>query len=650
MKKNISKKIIKNTITIVIVLALILVSVMAVSMKTLTDNIMEDILPSTIKTTSQSIEGNIHMLADRIFMIGDNEVITRRSSSLMDKEIVLNKAQTGIEFVWLGIYDASGKLSVGNDNCPASIEDKTMFPLLKETQNLVIDDVTSSDGDLEFAIGMPILSGEELLYYLVGSYKYDVLNDVLSNINLSANGTAYITDASGNIMGTRDTELVKEHAGLAEITGINGIVEKVSSGEIGVTAMKSNYVGYAPINGTRWYLTIIVPRGDFMGPANISILISILITGILIALAIMITLRFSARIQTSLKSVTGRIGLLAKGDLKTPTEIIHTEDETEVLSVALNNTISNINGYISELSDILEDMCGGNFKLEVSDDFDGDFIIMKESLNKIIDSLNNIFKAIKKSSDEVLQTAGTVSDSAGQVHNGSTEQSNSLNVLSDETSAIEQNIQEVNENTDQVSSLVETAKKSIGAGNENMANLLHAMDEINRNSIEITKINELLEAISNRTNLLALNASIEAAQAGTAGTGFAVVADEVRKLAEQSADSSKRTADMISNSLQAVEQGTTYAKKAASSFHDIEEVSSRISVITGQLAESVAVQKQSLSNISGQINQIRDFAQQNLDASYESTTASQKLNTQAQNLRQISDNFKLREDERYEKN
>ena len=93
MKKNISKKIIKNTITIVIVLAVILVFVMSISMKNLTDNIMEDILPSTIKTTSQSIEGNMHMPADRIYMIGDNEVITQRSSSLMDKEIVIDKAQ-----------------------------------------------------------------------------------------------------------------------------------------------------------------------------------------------------------------------------------------------------------------------------------------------------------------------------------------------------------------------------------------------------------------------------------------------------------------------------------------------------------------------------------------------------------------------------
>ena len=68
-----------------------------------------------------------------------------------------------------------------------------MFPLLRETQNLVIDDVASTDGALELAVGTPILADKDLLYYLVGSYKYDVLNDVISNINLSAGSTAYIT-------------------------------------------------------------------------------------------------------------------------------------------------------------------------------------------------------------------------------------------------------------------------------------------------------------------------------------------------------------------------------------------------------------------------------------------------------------------------
>lgn len=648
MKRSINKKIVMNTISIVIVLAVILVAVMASFMQVLTKEILTEMLPSTIKTASQSIEGNMHMLADRIFMLGDNDILTAQDSTEDEKRSVLEKAQSGIEFLWLGLYNEDGSFYLGDESCPSSITDRTMFPMLEETQNLVVDDVVSTSEGLELTVGTPIMAGGDLLYYFAGSYKYDVLNDVLSNINLSANGKAFIVNREGKIMGSRDTGLVGQDAHLQDHVEIDGLTEKVTSGETGTVIMKSSrkeyYVGYAPINGTRWYLAVVVPEADFMGPANTSILFSTVITAALLLIAGILTLRFSSRIQKSLTSVTGRIGLLAQGDLKTPTEVIQTKDETEVLSHALSDTVDSINGYISELSDILENMSGGNFQVEVKGRFDGDFVVMKESLNKIIDSLNRMLKSVKQSSREVLSTANIVSQGAQQVHDGSTEQSNSLSVLSDETAAIEQNILEVDENTRTVEELMDTVKESMDIGGEYTKNLLQAMEDINRNSMEITKINKFLEDISFQTNILALNASVEAARAGSAGGGFAIVADEVRNLAAQSAESSQRTSGMITSSLKAIEQGTQCAQKVADSFKGIEEISKKISAITKQLADRVNIQKQSLGNITSQITQIKDFAEQNLNASREGAAASQTLNSQAQKLQDVSEQFKLREE------
>ncbi len=648
MKKSINKKIVANTTAIVVVLALILVIVMAMSMKVLTREIMADVLPSTTKMASQSIEANIHMLADRIFMISDQVAIRNPESTMDEKEEAINAAQSGIEFLWLGLYRGDGALYLGDNSCPSSIADRELYSMLEETQNLSIDDVGAADGELELAIGIPVMSGEELLYYLVGSYKYDVLNDVLSNINLSANGEAYIVNWEGRIIGSQNTELIRAGEGLEAATGFEGIEKRVTSKETGVAAMgrsvDSAYISYSPINGTRWSLAIIVPQKDFMGPANAGILLSLVITGILLVLAGIYTMRFSSRIQRSLKGVTDRIGLLAKGDLTTATEVIKTSDETEVLSEALRNTVDSINGYISELSHILENMSAGNFQVDVQGDFEGDFVVMKESLNKIINALNAMLKSIKNASEEVLLTAETVSESAQQVHHGSTEQSESLNVLSQETTAIEQNILHVDENTRNVGSLMETVQGHMETGDDNMKNLLHAMEEINRNSMEITKINKFLEDISFQTNILSLNASIEAARAGEAGSGFAIVAEEVGNLAAQSAESSKRTSSMIDSSLEAVKRGMEYARKVAESFQDIGEIADQIAGISEQLSENVTVQKHSLGNMAGQITQIRDVAQQNLNASFESTTASQKLNRQAQDLKEISGRFRLREE------
>ncbi len=648
MKKSINKKIVANTTAIVIVLAVILVIVMALSMKVLTRNIMTDVLPSTTKMASQSIEANIHMLADRIFMISDRVAIKNPDSTKKEKEEALEEARSGIEFLWLGLYLGDGTLYLGDENCPASIADRQLYSMLEETQNLTIDDVDSDDGELELAIGIPVMAGEDLLYYLVGSYKYDVLNDVLSNINLSANGEAYIVNWEGRIMGSRNTELITSKEELQKATGFEGITEKVISKETGVTTMgkstDSSYISYAPINGTRWYLAVIVPQKDFMGPANTGILLSITITGILLVLAGIFTMRFSSKIQRSLKGVTERIGLLAQGDLTTPTEVIKTNDETEVLSNALSDTVDSINGYISELSHILENMSGGNFQVDVRGDFEGDFVVMKESLNKIINAMNQMLKSFRNASEEVLMMSEDMSESAQQVHHGSTEQSESLNVLSQEATAIEQNILHVDENTRNVGDLMAVVQKHMETGGDNMKNLLCAMEEINRNSTEITKINKFLEDISFQTNILSLNASIEAARAGTAGKGFAIVAEEVGNLAAQSAKSSKRTSSITNHSMEAVKRGTEYAKKVADSFHDIGEIADQIAGISEQLSENVSVQKHSLSNIAGQITQIRDVAQQNLNASYEGATASQKLNRQAQELKEISGRFRLREE------
>ncbi len=648
-KRSISGRILFNTDLMMICLAVVFVVLMTRSMKSLTDSVLSDVLPSMTKTASQNLEGNLHMLSDRIFMIGENEAITDPGGSQEGKLSVLENAQSGIEFAWLGLYNAEGSLYLGDEKCPASLKERKLFPLLQETQNMVIDDIFENGDVLELAVGLPIFNTKgELNYYLVGSYNYDILNDVLSSINISANGEAFIVNADGRIMGHRNTDLVREQTDMAEYVGTDVIENKVVSGETGIMAYEykkdTELISYVPINGTDWYLAIIVPRSDFMGPANDSILLGIYITLGILLVAGIYTVAYASRIKNSLKGVTNRIELLANGDLKTPTKISRAKDETQVLSASLSNTVDSINGYISELSKILSSISEGDFDVSVEGEFHGDFVIMKESLNSIIVSLSQMLMSVQHSSKEVLETAGIVSESAVQVHTGSSEQSSSLMVLTEETKAIEGNISEVDNNTRMAGELMAKAKASMDAGDANMKNLLKAMEDINNNSLEITKVNRILETIAAQTNMLALNASVEASRAGEFGKGFAVVASEVRELAAQSTDSAKHASEVINSSLKAIENGVIYAKQAAESFDDINEVTSKMTDITKRLEESVSVQKESLANMSDQIAQISNVAQRNLDSSYESTTASQKLHKQAEGLQNISGQFRLRRD------
>lgn len=654
-KRSISGRILLNTLVMMACLAAAFVVLMTRSMKSLTDSVLSDVLPSMTKTASQNLEGSLHMLSDRIFMIGENEAVTDVGTSAgigssdEEKLEVLRNAQSGIEFAWLGLYSAEGDLYLGDGNCPQSLQERKLFPLLKETQNLVIDDIYENGDVLELAVGLPILNADGALsYYLVGAYNYDILSDVLSSINISANGEAFIVNGQGCIMGHRNTDLVRGQSDMGEYVGTEEIEQKVVSGETGVIAygqgQDTELISYVPISGTNWYLAIIVPRDDFMGPANDSIMLGIYITAGLLLVAGLGTITYAARIKNSLKGVTKRIELLANGDLKTPTQIIHTKDETQVLSTSLSNTVESINGYISELSKILSSISEGDFDVSVEGEFYGDFIIMKESLNRIIVSLSQMLVSVQDSSREVLETAGIVSESAVQVHTGSSEQSDSLLVLTEETKAIEENISEVDNNTRAAGELMAQARDSRDAGDASMKNLLAAMEDINSNSLEITKVNRILENIASQTNMLALNASVEASRAGEFGKGLAVVASEVRELAALSTESAKHASEVISNSLKAIENGVAYAKQAAESFDRISDVTNRMTDITERLGESVSIQKGSLENMAEQIAQISNVAQQNLNASYESTTASQKLHKQAEGLQNISGQFRLRRD------
>lgn len=646
-KRSISGKILITTIFIVMLLALVLVSLMSRSMTSLTGTILSNVLPSMTKTAAQSVEGNIHVLADRIIMISENGDIANAESPMEQKRAAIENATSGIEFIWLGLYDAEGKFIVGAETSPQSVQERKIFSLMQETQNVVIDDVDVSEGQPELAVGKPVTDKDgQLLYYLVGCYRYEVLNDVLNSINISANGEAFIVNADGRVMGNRDTQLIQDQVDLAEYTGSDNLETKVVSGETGVMELKNGkgtkQVSYVPINGTNWYLAIIVPSSDFMGPARDSITVGIIMTAVMLVLAVLIIVGFSSKIRKSLKTVTSRIELLEKGDLKTPTDIVQTKDETQVLSVALNNTISGINGYISQLSKVLSSISEGNFDVFIEEEFQGDFIEIRDALDKIIVSLNDMLRSVQESSAEVLTTAKTVSESAAMVHNGSTEQSSSLMVLTEETKAIGENIRDVSDNTIRAGELMQKAKDSLSVGDENMRNLQKAMENIHENSVELNKINKLLEDIAQQTNILALNASVEASRAGEMGKGFAVVASEVRSLAAQSTEFAHNASEVINNSQSAIQYGVQYAKQAAESFEDIETISNEISEITKCLGEAVSVQKDSLETMTEQIGQINNFAQKNLDASFESTTASQRLNQQAQELQGVSGRFQLR--------
>lgn len=650
--KGIRQKIILNTLIVTIIISAVTTIVLSISAMSLTNVTLEETLVPFAKTASKSIESNLHIMADRIFMIGENRELSSEEATITEKQQVLDKATSGIEFVWLALYTKEGKLYTGKGNSPSDISGDKLFQMMQETNNLVVGDTYAGEDGLEVSVGMPIVTEKENTYYLVGSYKYDMLDDVISSIHIGYSGHAFVMNESGQVMAYPDKEFIRQGENIYSLYKDNSklltVFDTMKTGRIGSASVsldgEDTLVVYAPVRGVNWYLAIITPKSDFTGVVNTAIMVNIGTTLTLTLLAIWFIARSAGKISKSLGNVTERIQKLAEGDLTSPVEVMMTNDEAQTLSNSLKDTVERVSGYILQLQNALEQLSAGNLDVSVSNQFAGDFVVMKDSIHSITDFLNQLIHDLQRSAEALNHAAQRVSQSALLMNDSSGHQSSSIDRLLEETDSIARDINIVDEHARTARELMEQSMERLSMGDEHMENTLQSMKNISHNASEITKIAKFLEEIAFQTNLLALNASVEAAHAGEAGKGFAVVANEIRNLAEKSADSSKRTAEMIEHSQKAIEEGSKYANLTASFLNELTSMSRQTYEITEDLARLVGNEKSSLENASLDITRISQLARQNLESSSDVASLSGDLAQQAQSLEEMSGRFRLRSD------
>jgi methyl-accepting chemotaxis protein len=314
------------------------------------------------------------------------------------------------------------------------------------------------------------------------------------------------------------------------------------------------------------------------------------------------------------------------------------------LSIALSIFISRIiSKPIKKLVDDANKIADGELDITIQINTKDEVGVLAQAFARMTDNLNDIMSNINEAAAQVASGSKQISDSSLALSQGATEQASSVEELTASLEEISVQTNQNAKNADEANLHAEQVRNNAIQGNEQMKEMLNAMDEINNSSSNISKIIKVIDEIAFQTNILALNAAVEAARAGQHGKGFAVVAEEVRNLAARSANAAKETTDMIEGSIKKTDGGTKTARKTAEALNMIVDGVSKVAGLVGDIATASKEQASQIAQVNQGIMQVSTVVQTNSATSEETAAASEELASQADLLNDQVSRFKLRE-------
>ena len=308
----------------------------------------------------------------------------------------------------------------------------------------------------------------------------------------------------------------------------------------------------------------------------------------------------------------------------------------------VNDTLDAVLKPITEASDCLKEMANGNLNVLVKGDYQGDHSIIKDALNGTIDATNEILGQVSVAVEQVSAGSREIATSSQALSQGATESASAVEEISASMQEMGSQTNQNAENATQANQLAVMARDKAEKGNQQMAQMVKAMGDINQSANNISKIIKVIDEIAFQTNLLALNAAVEAARAGKHGKGFTVVAEEVRNLAQRSAKAAKETTEMIEDSIKRTEVGTTIAENTSKALEEIQDGATKVADLISEIAAASKEQAQGIGQINNGLSQVDQVTQQNTASAEEMASAGEELSSQSLQLKQMLAKFQLR--------
>ncbi len=616
---------------------------------------IEKTLTETTELAASTAQNMISTYTLTIAEIASNPTLYDPKTSLEQKQEFIQSKVEAYYMRFGGMADAEGYDAVHD----VDISGEPFFQEAVNGANYMSSPYVVGD-DMFLVVSAPVKEGDTVhgvLYFQCDTY---ILQSIVEEIQIGEEGESYILDKNGVTIACGDKQAVVEQENIIKEAASNprnrdlqtlaAVEKKMIAGESGIAFYSyeedhsNNIQGYTPIPGTDgWSVAVTMDEDEFMHDAYVGNRKQIAAAVVLCIVVILISTVLSLSIARPIVRCAERLRGLAEGDLKSPVPEVRSKDEVHILAESIASLIENFRSIVNEVGTVLGAIANGDLTKEaVNADYPGDFGDLQNYLRIINEKLNSTLGGIVEAAVHGSSGAGQMASSSSMLSQGAVEQSSAVEQLSVTMSDMERDAEKTDGSVMGAKEAVDYAGAQLQESGRYIESLNQAMNLIMTSTNEISHIIDTIEDIALQTNILALNASVEATRAGAAGKGFAVVAGEIRELAAKSDEAAKATMELIKGSIEAADGGNEVVEKVTESVTNVVTKSVRIGEQMSVVSEAIQRQTGAIGQVSEALSQISNVVQSNTAAAEESAVTSRELSEQAARLQQLVSGFSLR--------
>ncbi|TVY09494.1 methyl-accepting chemotaxis protein [Paenibacillus cremeus] len=532
------------------------------------------------------------------------------------KELAIAFAKANSEFSGMAFsLDLIGKNAFSSaSSARIDISTRPYLKLIAEGKS-AIGDPNPSPSDpskLIISLAAPLMKDGKPFGFYAAGYEISAATKSVSTAKIGQSGYAILLDSKGMIVSHPDTSLVMKKTiydlGIPEVIRAFESAKKGESSSYSYIYQGVKKIGYASTTKNGFVIQMSVPEAEILEPITKMQQTTLITALIVILVSLAVTYVFARSIARPIVYITDVVKELSDGDFR-PRLQVQSKDELGALA---------------------------------------------RHMNEMLESLTATIEQVSAASISVASSSQQITASTDEVAKGSVDQADRARSMADLFESLEGSIKQVAQIAGQAQGLSQEAVHIAKEGTSIITLSIDKMEQVNRqmtslesDSKQIGNIIEVINDIAEQTNLLALNAAIEAARAGEQGRGFAVVADEVRKLAERSGEATKQIAAIIggmqvstTNCVQAVGEGVSQFAQTRQSFDSIVTKVNETSQKVEEIASSSVEQASKASEVLHTIESVASVSEQAAAAAEETAAATQELSNLAERLSSSVDRFK----------